>query len=116
MVQADAHGVAVAHGGTGMHVAVGAELNKAVDRLGGREAAGPDGTGGGDLGDVEAIGRADGDGPGHRLDVEDVAGLAVAGGGADPQTAALADGEAVGTIMLAEDGTGLVDDAAGGLA
>ena len=76
-------------------------------------AAGPDGARRGDLGDVETLGRADGDRPGHRLDVEDVAGLAVTGGGAHPQAAALADGEGIGAVVLAEDGAGLVDDAAG---
>ena len=99
-----------------MHLAVGAELDEAVARLRWRGAAGPDGAGGGDLGDVEALGGTHGDRPGHRLDVEDVAGLAVAGGGADPQAAALADGEGVGAVVLAEDGTGGVDDRAGCLA
>jgi hypothetical protein len=99
-----------------VYLAVGAELYKAVSWLGGRGAAGPDGAGGGDLGDVQFLGRADGDGLGHRLDVEDVAGAAVVGGRADAQAAALADGESVGAVVLAEDGAGLVDDPAGGLA
>jgi hypothetical protein len=116
VVQADADGVILQPGRAGVDLAVGAQLDEAVYGLGWRGAAGPDGAGGGDLGDVEAFGRADGDGPGHRLDVEDVAGLAVAGGGAHAQAAALANGEAVGAVVLAEDGAGLVDDPAWGLA
>ena len=81
-----------------------------------RRAAGPDRADGGDLGDVEALGGADGHRPGHRLDVQHVAGPAVVGGRADAQAPALADGEGVGAVVLAEDGAGLVDDLAGGLA
>ena len=116
MVQADAYLVAVQPGRAGVHFAVGAELDEALRGLRGRGAAGPDGAGRGDLGDVEAFGGTNGDSTGHRLDVEDVAGLAVAGRGADPQAAALADGEGVGAVVLAEDGAGLVDDLAWRLA
>ena len=55
---------------------------------------------------TSSLGGADGYRPGHRLDVEDVAGPAVGGGGADPQAAALADGEGVGAVVPAEDGAG----------
>src|SRR3954454_20458178 len=116
VVEADAERAAVEPGGAGVDFAVGAELDEAVAGLVGRGAAGPDGAGGGDLGDVEVLGRADGDGSGHRLDVEDVAGLAVSGGGADAQALALADGEGVGAVVLAQDGAGGVDDLAGRLA
>src|SRR5580658_10998305 len=104
VVQADAQLVSVQPGGAGVDFAVGAELHEALSRLGRRGAAGPDRAGGGDLGDVEALGGADGDRSGYRLDIEDVAGSAVVGGGAHAQAAALADGEGVGAVVLADDG------------
>src|SRR5207237_10628785 len=116
VVQADAYLVAVQPGRAGVPFAVGAELDEALRGLRGRGAAGPDGAGRGDLGDVEAFGGTNGGSTGHRLGVGDVAGLAVAGRGADPQAAALADGEGVGAVVLAEDGAGLVDDLAWRLA
>ena len=112
-MQADAHLIAVQLCRAGVHFAVSAKLDEAVAGLPWRDAAGPDGARGADLGDVEAFGGAHGDRLGHRLDVEDVAGLAVTGRGAHAQAAALADGEAEGAVVLAEDGAGLVDDLAG---
>jgi hypothetical protein len=116
LMQAEAQVAFVEPGGAGVDLAVGAELDQAVSRLGGRRGAGPDRAGGGDLGDVEILGGTDGDRPGHGLDVQDVARPAVGGGGAHAQAAALADGEGVGAFVLAEDGAGLVDDRAGGVA
>jgi len=63
-----------------MHVAVGAELDEAVARLRERSAACPHRARRGDLGDVEFLSGPHGHGPGHRLDVEHVAGLPSAAG------------------------------------
>ena len=52
--------------------------------------------------DGELLARADGHRAGDRLDVEDVARLAVVGGPADPQALALADGEPEGAVVAAE--------------
>ena len=93
-MQAHAQLVAVQPGRTRVHLAVGAELDEAVEGFGGRWTAGPDGASGGDVGDGQLFGGADGNRAGDRFDVQDVAGAAVAGGGADAQAAALADGEA----------------------
>ena len=116
VVQADAHRIAVQPGRAGLYLAVGAELDEAVAGFVRRCAAGPDPARRGDLGDVEALGGAHRDRPGHRLDVEHVAGPAVTGGGADPQATALADREGVSPFVRTDDGAGLVDDVTGFLA
>src|SRR5690242_4243535 len=114
--QPDADGVAVQPGGAGVDLAVRAKLDEAVAGLLRGDAAGPYRARGSDLDDVEALGRAYRDRPGHRLDVEDVAGLAVTGRGADPQAPALADGEGVGAFVLAQHGAVGVDDLTRGVA
>ena len=81
-----------------------------------RRAAGPDGAPGGDLGDVESVGGANGYRSGHRLDVEHVPRLAVGSRRADAQALALADGEGVGAFVLADDSAGGVHDLARRLA
>jgi hypothetical protein len=92
--------------------AVGAQLGGVGAGAGGGRAA-PAGLDGGEGGDDEGLGRADGDHVVHGRDVEDVARLAVGGGGAEPQAA---DGEAVGALVGAQLVAGLVDDVALGLA
>src|SRR5580704_6392433 len=67
LMQAEAQVAFVEPGRAGVDLAVGAELDQAVSRLGGRRGAGPDRAGGGDLGDVEILGGTDGDRPGHGL-------------------------------------------------
>src|SRR5690606_7204405 len=63
--------------------------------------------------DAEELGRADDDAVARGLHVEDVPGPAVGRRAVDPQTLALADGERVRAVVLAEDGALRVDDLAG---
>src|SRR5690606_11337231 len=95
--------------------AVGTQLGGVGAGADGGGAA-PAGADRGEGGDVEGVRGADGDGVVDRGDVEDVAGLAVGGGGADPQALAVADGEAVGALVGAHLGAGLIDDVALGAA
>ena len=73
-------------------VAVGAQLDGAVQRRGG-DAAAPARPDALDVVDGELLAGADGHRAGDRLDVQDVARTAVVGGPADPQALALPDGE-----------------------
>src|SRR6202030_65576 len=59
--------------------------------------------------------RAYGHRPGHWLNVQDVAWLAVTGGRANAQALALPHGEGVGAVVVAQDGAGGVDDLTGRL-
>src|SRR5262249_2829120 len=111
--QPDPEQVAVeAHGGR-MNLAMRAQLDHAVAPAAGRLAAGPPRALCDDVGHIERLARADGDRPGRRLDVQHVPGPAVARRGADPQSLALPDGEAVGPIVRAELGAVLRHDAPG---
>src|SRR5487761_1587630 len=117
LVQADPErAVVVGPGGRRVRSAVRAQLGRAVQGRGGGRDAGPHRAGGGDLADVEQLARADGHGPGDRLDVQHVAGLAVGGRAADAQALALADGEAVRALVLADHAAAGVHDLAGRLA
>src|SRR5487761_1177952 len=117
LVQADPErDIVVGPGGRRVRGAVRAQLGRAVQGRGGGRDAGPHRAGGGDLADVEQLARADGHGPGDRLDVQHVAGLAVGGRAADAQALALADGEAVRALVLADHAAAGVHDLAGRLA
>ena len=80
--------------------AVGAQLHRPRVRRG--SGAAPARPVGDDPVDGQRVARADRDRAGDRLDVEHEARLAVRRGHAEPQPAALADGEAVGAVVAPE--------------
>src|SRR5690606_31279306 len=94
--------------------AVGTDLHLGVDPLPrrGSRTVEPHGGTGLDAVDAEELGRADDDAVARGLHVEDVPGPAVGRRAVDPQTLALADGERVRAVVLAEDGALRVDDLA----
>jgi hypothetical protein len=94
-------------------LAVGAELDRALDRRDGRLAARPYRADRGDLADAEGVGGADGHGVGHWLDGQHVARAPVGGRAVDAQALALADREAVSAVVGAEHGPVRVDDRTG---
>src|SRR5260370_21605531 len=91
-----------------------AQVDQAVDRPRRWGAAGPDRVAGLDVGDVEGLAGANGDGAGHWLDVQDVTRPAVGRRTADPQAPALAAGEAERSVVAADHGPLGLDGPAGG--
>src|SRR5690349_7140326 len=94
-----------------MLVAVGAELDGTLQTAL-RRGAGPQRADALQGVDAEALARSDRHGAADGLDVEDEARLAVIGRDAESQAAALADGERVGAVVLAQHLAVLVDDRA----
>jgi GntR family transcriptional regulator len=112
LVKHDPDVLAIPGNGALVHLAVGPQLDLAIDGLARGRASGPDGTLCGDLAYLEAAGRADGHGSAHRLDAEHVPRTAVGSGAVHAQPLALPDGEPVGAVVRAEHRPVLIHDLA----